>query len=46
MYKAVVYIHLVGDIDAFNILAPHQQGGCYLYSDYLQYKYEVTLVGK
>lgn len=33
-YKAIVYVDLFGGADSFNILAPHPDGGCYLYDDY------------
>ncbi len=35
-YKAIVYINLFGGIDSFNVLTPHNNGGCYLYDDYFQ----------
>lgn len=33
-YKAIVYIHLSGGLDSFNLLTPHNESGCYLYDNY------------
>ena len=44
-YKAIVYIHLNGGVDSFNILTPHNDSGCYLYDNYFQARGGVEGIG-
>ena len=43
--EAIVYIHLSGGVDSFNILVPHNNMGCYLYEDYYQARGGDTGIG-
>lgn len=42
-YQAIIYIDLSGGADSFNILAPHNDGGCYLYNDYARARGSIGL---
>ena len=44
-YKAIVYVYLGGGLDSFNLLTPHNEGGCGLYDDYFEARGGVGGVG-
>jgi uncharacterized protein (DUF1501 family) len=44
-YKAIVFINLEGGVDSFNILTPHNDGGCYLYQEYFEARGGVGGIG-